>query len=136
MDHANMIPAWLICPECRQHVLSVRFVRETVTDEGGIANVVEREVVWPRVVSRPPPPGEVPDPFAQDYREACLVQADSPKASAALARRCLQAILREKAGVAPSDLSKEIDQAMPKLPPYLAAGIDAVRNIGNLRLTP
>lgn len=61
---------------------------------------------------------------------------DSPKASAALSRRCLQAVLREKAGVQPSDLSREIDAAMPGLPAYLADAIDAVRNVGNFAAHP
>jgi hypothetical protein len=43
-------------------------------------------------------PSEVPPEFANDYKEACLIIANSPKASAALSRRCLQNILREKAG--------------------------------------
>jgi hypothetical protein len=65
-----------------------------------------------------------------------LVLNASPKASAALSRRCLQLLLREKAGVKASDLSREIDEAMPQLPPYLAGAIDAVRNVGNFAAHP
>lgn len=68
--------------------------------------------------------------------EACLVLPDSPKASAAISRRCLQAVLRDAAGVKPADLSREIDEAMPHLPPYLADAIDAVRNVGNFAAHP
>lgn len=73
-----------------------------------------------------------------DYREAASVLADSPKASAALSRRCLQHVLREKAGVKPQDLAKEIDEviASGKLPSHLAEAIDAVRNIGNFAAHP
>jgi hypothetical protein len=73
----------------------------------------------------------VPEEFAADYREACLVLTDSPKASAALSRRCLQLLLREKGRVKPGNLSDEIDQAMQQLPSHLAEAVDAVRNIGN-----
>ncbi len=136
-DHVGMTPSWLICPECSHHVLSINFVLQYVANrEGGVAVREERAIVWPRVSSRPPPPTEVPNPFAQDYREASLVLADSPKASAALSRRCLQSILRDQAGVKPSNLSNEIDEAMPSLPPYLADAIDAVRNVGNFAAHP
>lgn len=57
----------------------------------------------------------------------------SPKASAALSRRCLQAILRDKAGVKPGNLVKEIEEVINSktLPSYLSDSIDAIRNIGN-----
>jgi hypothetical protein len=41
-------------------------------------------LVRPKVAGRPPIPPEVPGKYAEDYREACLVLADSAKASAAL----------------------------------------------------
>jgi hypothetical protein len=75
-------------------------------------------------------PTEVPSHIAQDYSEAALVLADSPKASAALSRRCLQTVLREH-GYQDHDLSKQIDAAIENLPPYIAADVDAIRNIGN-----
>ncbi|MGD0115877.1 MAG: DUF4145 domain-containing protein [Dehalococcoidia bacterium] len=67
-----------------------------------------------------------------------MVLADSPKASAALGRRCLQMVLRDKAGVKPSDLSKEIDEVISSnaLPSHLANGLDAIRNIGNFAAHP
>jgi hypothetical protein len=88
--------------------------------------------------SRPPAPGEVPQKLAGDYNEACLVLADSPKAGAALSRRCLQTILREHAKVKPQDLSKEIDEvlASKQLPNYIAQDIDAIRQVGNFAAHP
>ena len=55
-----------------------------------------------------------------------------------MGRRCLQAVLREKAGVKPSDLSKEIDEVLASktLPPDLAEAIDDVRNVGNFAAHP
>lgn len=80
----------------------------------------------------------MPKPLQDIYNEACVVLADSAKASAALSRRCLQTILREHAKVKAQDLSKEIDEvlASKQLPEYLAADIDAVRNIGNFAAHP
>ncbi len=83
-------------------------------------------------------PREVPDAFAQDYREACLVLNDSPKASAALSRRCLQHLLREVAHVKAGNLSDEIGQVCESgtLPSDLAGAIDAVRTLGNFAAHP
>ena len=88
--------------------------------------------------SRPPCPSEVPAHINEDYREACLVLPFSPKASAALSRRCLQNLLRDAAKVKPSDLSKEIQEVIDsgKLPSQLADSIDAIRNIGNFAAHP
>ena len=63
---------------------------------------------------------------------------DSPMASAALGRRCLQIILREHAKVKPQDLSNEIDEvlASKQLPTYIANDIDAIRHIGNFAAHP
>ena len=94
--------------------------------------------MYPKAISRAPLSTDVPDEFAKDYTEACLVIADSPKASAALSRRCLQNILRGKAGVKKSDLSKEIEEVLQskQLPSHLALAIDAVRNIGAFAAHP
>jgi len=80
----------------------------------------------------------VPNSYADDYREACLVIADSPKASAALSRRCLQHLLRGEAKVKHQNLFNEIDEIIKRgtLPSHIAEGLDAVRNIGNFAAHP
>ena len=96
-------------------------------------------VVYPKRTNRPPPPSEVPEDFTKDYLEACLVHADSPKASAALSRRCLQHLLREKAKVKqPNDLAKAIQEVIddPAVPSDISATLDMVRNIGNFSAHP
>ncbi|MGH2555194.1 MAG: DUF4145 domain-containing protein [Actinomycetota bacterium] len=95
-------------------------------------------LIRPKGISRTPLPSSVPQRFADDYREACLVLADSPKASAALSRRCLQNLLREQAGVKHSDLFNEIQQVIDSgsLPSDLAENIDAIRVTGNFAAHP
>ena len=92
----------------------------------------------PKVAGRGPCPPEVPPPLAQDYTEATLVLADSPKASAALSRRCLQSVLREAAKVKHESLAGEIQQVLDAghLPSHLAEAVDAIRNIGNFAAHP
>ena len=99
----------------------------------------QKMMVYPRGTNRPPVPVEVPEEFTEDYREACLVLADSPKASAALSRRCLQHILREKARVKNSgDLAKAIQEVLddPAVPSDVSTTLDMVRNIGNFSAHP
>lgn len=130
-----------ICPSCGRVILALRTTDRGAVAGGGGRTVelpgTEREVfVHPRGPSRAPLHESVPGELARDYREACIVLADSPKASAALSRRCLQHLLREEAKVKHSNLSNEIDEAMPGLPSHLAGAIDAVRNIGNFAAHP
>lgn len=95
--------------------------------------------VYPVGIARAPIPPEVDDPvILSDYSEACSVLTDSPKASAALSRRCLQHLLREKAGVTHSDLNTEIDDVINsnKLPSHLSENLDHVRVVGNFAAHP
>jgi hypothetical protein len=120
-----------ICPACDRFVMRLYASERFPGGKQG-----KSWLIYPRGSSRAPLDKSVKYEFADDYREACLVLADSPKASAALSRRCLQHLLREEAGVKHSDLSKEIDEAMPSLPAHLADAIDAVRNVGNFAAHP
>jgi hypothetical protein len=83
-------------------------------------------------------PPEVVDPYKQDFVEACKVLQDSPKASAALSRRCLQAILRDKAALKSKDLYDQIEEVIDsgKLPTHISEGLHAVRVIGNFAAHP
>ena len=100
---------------------------------------VKRTVEPPSMENRQAAAPEVPEEYAEGYREAYLVIADSPKASAALSRRCLQNILREKAQVKHpdnlADARKEVVED-PATPKGIADSLDAVRNIGNFAAHP
>src|SRR4029453_2545928 len=74
-----------LCPACRRFIVFlVGGYPQRHPDEGGFIGLREvyRELlVYPRAISRGPMPKEVPPSFATDYKEACLVLTDSPKAS-------------------------------------------------------
>ncbi|MBC8484969.1 MAG: DUF4145 domain-containing protein [Bacteroidetes bacterium] len=63
---------------------------------------------------------------------------DSPKASAALSRRCLQNIIREELKIKKNNLSDEIQEVIDKklMPTDILESIDSVRNIGNFAAHP
>jgi len=127
-----------VCPSCGK--LIIELVSAEWNYNGGYrpGKIDSRILVRPKGPSRSPIPPEVPQEFSEDYTEACLVIADSPKASAALSRRCLQCILREKTGVKKGNLADEIEQVInsSNLPSHLAESLDAIRNIGNFAAHP
>jgi hypothetical protein len=121
------------CPECHESI--IRLQRTVAT---GWADWKHTDfIAYPRSATRPIAK-EVPEPYRQDFSEACKVLADSPKASAALSRRCLQAILKDQLGAKKKDLNDQIEEvvASGKLPSYIAEGLHAVRNIGNFAAHP
>ena len=124
------------CPKCRRLVLAL--VKGEIDNFDSLVNLTDIVLIRPKTPNRPPVPPQVPREFVEDYQEACLVLTDSPKASAALSRRCLQYILQEKAGVAHRDLARQIQEVIDSnaLPSYIAESIDAIRNIGNFAAHP
>ncbi|HEX7939680.1 MAG TPA: DUF4145 domain-containing protein [Gemmatimonadaceae bacterium] len=77
-------------------------------------------------------PPYIPAPIVADYREACLIRHLSPKASATLARRCLQGMIRDFWGVKAARLVDEIDAIEGKVDSLTWDAIQAVRGIGNI----
>jgi hypothetical protein len=126
------------CSACGRLIMRLFCAKEYYKGINEWGDELQSYLVRPKVASRPPVPPDVPEKYAEDYREACLVIADSPKASAALSRRCLQHLLRDEAKVKHQDLFKEIDEIINRgtLPSHIAGGLDAVRNIGNFAAHP
>jgi hypothetical protein len=129
------------CPDCKRVIVALGKMRTFQGGGGGIQHAADPpsfKLVYPKTSSRSPVPPEVPAEFAEDYREACLVLADSEKASAALSRRCLQHLLHDKIGIKEHSLSAEIDKLLKskQLPSALAEELDAIRNVGNFAAHP
>lgn len=128
-----------VCPSCKKFNLDL--VKGTVglkEKKPIIVKTIFRSTFRPKNGSRPPCPREVPTTISEDYNEACIVLVDSPKASAALSRRCLQNLLREAAKAKKSNLFNEIQEVLDSntLPSHLSRAIDAIRNIGNFAAHP
>ncbi|MFV7790686.1 DUF4145 domain-containing protein [Aliarcobacter lanthieri] len=93
-------------------------------------------LAYPKTSSCDNAPNEVPSHIAEDFNEAGLILNDSPKASAALSRRCLQTIIHEHFKIKKKNLSEEIDEVMTKVPEYISKQLDAIRQIGNFSAHP
>ncbi|MCA8321932.1 DUF4145 domain-containing protein [Burkholderia cepacia] len=126
--------AHMTCPACKQAIIYLQAEKHpgVLSDEDLLPFLV-----FPASTTRGPVPAEVPADIAEDYHEACAVIAHSPKASAALSRRCLQAVLRGN-GYAHRDLAPAIDAALAanQLPSAIAENLDAIRAIGNFAAHP
>lgn len=77
-------------------------------------------------------PSYIPEQIREDYEEACKIAELSPKASATLARRCLQGIIRDFYGITKSRLCDEVNAIQEKVDAELFEAIDAIRMIGNI----
>lgn len=122
------------CPACGKAIITLRG-----ESQPGAAYVgdVRLFMAYPKSTGRRPAPNEVPADIAEDYHEACAVLADSAKASAALSRRCLQALLRNN-GFSQRDLAPAIEAALAsnQLPSAISENLDAIRAIGNFAAHP
>ncbi|NSZ02356.1 DUF4145 domain-containing protein [Agrobacterium tumefaciens] len=86
-------------------------------------------------------PDYVPAAIIQDYYEACRIADLSPKASATLARRCLQGMIRDFCEISKSRLVDEILEIRLRIENGTGVkgvseesleAIDAIRKIGNI----
>jgi uncharacterized protein YbaR (Trm112 family) len=85
--HSDWTLRTIICPSCYKPTIYLDH-REDEVPNGAL--------IFPRLVSRKPVDDAVPVELAADYLEACKVLSDSAKASAAISRRVVQAILEEQ----------------------------------------
>ncbi len=135
----DVFAGFYICPACTKYIVwLIDSAPNLQAAQLMLSNPQILKMVYPKGISRSPLSPEVTGSIAEDYNEACLVLADSPKASAALSRRCLQTLLREKAGITHENLSVAIQEVLDSkaIPIHLAKSIDAVRNIGNFAAHP
>ena len=119
VDHA--VPTLLLlsrCPACDRSIIQA------------VHHGVEFFVA-PRVPFRRALHGDVPAPLREDFNQALLVLHDSPMASAALSRRCLQTLLALQ-GAKTKDLIDQIAEIEPQLPSYVQSSMDHIRQLGNI----
>ena len=124
------------CPECKGVFLTHAKVEYNTGSAGWIES--DQFILWPRVSSRPPIRPEVPEQYASLAREAGLILADSPRASAALSRRCLQQLLRNEAKAPANTLYHEVEWALANadLPSRAKRSLHSLREIGNMATHP
>ncbi|MCK9495735.1 MAG: DUF4145 domain-containing protein [Dehalococcoidia bacterium] len=140
--HLRVRSTFVVCPnpECRHRSLAVDVLRlhrrfgYAVEDQDGDTVISARLIPSSRARVLP---DYVPAAVVQDYAEACQIESASPKASATLARRALQGMIRDFHKDAVSELKdkrlvKEIEAIRGELDQDVLAAIEAVRQVGNI----
>jgi hypothetical protein len=96
------------------------------------------QLLWPVAVRPSMSPAGLDPEAKQDYDEARATLAHSPSAAAALARRCLQYVIRSKMEITKRTLADEIAAATSTdlLSRSTRQALDHVRTIGNLAAHP
>jgi len=126
---------WIICPneECKKITLNVVLYNCVLKN---INNWVKGEQLnfWKLLPSSYAKvyPDYIPKPLVIDYQEAYSIIDLSPKASATLARRCIQGIIRDFWGIKKRRLIDEINALEDKIDPLTWKSIDSIRKIGNI----
>ena len=111
-----------MCPECRKPIV-------TAIGYGCYENIQKH--ILPLSSAREYPTF-IPAAIRDDYREARNIQTLSPKASAALARRCLQGMIRDFWEVTRDTLYEEIDSVKDRVSPGEWQSLHCIRSLGNI----
>ncbi len=142
-ESASKLRSWtcqiMPCPSCDLPIVKLK---DYAMNYAGTHSLLGESVIYPHdLPGRKPIEDGVPDNLKHDYTEACEVLSISPKASAALSRRVLQAILLEQ-GYQGQNLFRQIQAVLNEndpskaLPTNLKETIDAIRNFGNFSAHP
>lgn len=128
-------------PQCKNVTLSVTYGTLTLISGNWRINArILQTRIKPDSRARPLPP-VIPYPIGNDYLEACRIANLSPKASATLARRCIQGMIRDFCGITKPTLNQEINELKRLFDEGHAPrgvseesfdAIEAIRKIGNI----
>jgi len=123
-------------PDCREYSV-VALVNQANLDPFGTVYTPEKSKQYHFWNLKPQSkakqmPSYIPVAIVEDYNESCLIKDLSPKASAALSRRCLQGMIRNFWGVKEKNLYQEIDAIKDKVDADVWEAIDSVRKLGNI----
>jgi hypothetical protein len=129
--------------QCRRMTLEAALYHRTDYTGGDSYQTNDLIATWHLLPesSAKPQPDFIPEAIRNDYVEACRIRDLSPKASATLARRCLQGMIRDFAKISKNRLVDEIKAlaaaiesgvAPAGVTPESVEAIDKVREIGNI----
>ena len=130
--------------ECKQltllFVLCNRIDSLYVVGEWETGTLLQSWQLLPESAAKPQP-GYIPEAIVESYQEACRIRDLSPKASATLARRCLQGMIRDFCSISKRTLLEEVEVLRQLVdggngPQHVLSdtvdAIDHVRSVGNI----
>ncbi len=129
---------WIVCPndECAQLSLIVDVSELKMSQSRGlkyweVGDLINQYVLFPEIKGRVFP-DYIPKWLLQDYEEAFAIRNLSPKASATLSRRCLEAMIADFWSIKKGSLFLAIKELEGKIDPLVWQSIDSVRKVGNI----
>lgn len=111
------------CPNCGKITITAKGIGSAVSD----VNTTLRPASMAKRF-----PSYIPRQIREDYEEAYAIVRLSPKASATLARRCLQGMIRDFWNLSRGNLHDEISALKGSIQPDLWQAIDDLRQLGNI----
>lgn len=97
---------------------------------------INRELVYPRQTTLPPPNTDLSEEIKELYREATSIFSDSPKGATALLRLSLQILLRDL-GKTGKNINNDIKELVDSgLSPKIQQALDLLRVVGNNAVHP
>jgi hypothetical protein len=119
---------WTTCPACGRGSL-----KASVSPAGEAENLIGESLLVPQPPGRSVP-ATVPERFATLFREAERILAPSPRASAALSRRCFRELLVEVAGAPDGNLSAQLEWAISEseIPSRNRVSLHRMRSAGRI----
>lgn len=115
------------CPSCKEISITLQGIGESVKDTFAC--------IYPNSPAKHFP-DYIPTSIRNDYKEAYAIVKLSPKASATLSRRCLQAMIRDFWGINKKTLYAEIEALEDSIPSNQKEVLHSLRNIGNIGAHP
>ena len=131
--------------DCKKLTLTVGLKKRADYSSGGSyspsleGEPIEKWSLLPDSKAKPQP-DYIPAHIRKDYEEACKIAQLSPNASAVLARRCLQSMIRDFCNITEKTLHKEIEKLkisveerkIPSVTEESIQAIDNIRKMGNI----
>ena len=112
------------------------FWRAWVVHSPGTPGQRLTELIYPRLVTAPPPHLDLPETVLPDYEEARSISSVSPRGASALLRVCIEKLC-DHLGAQGGTLNDRIGDLVKKgLPERVQQSLDAVRVIGNNAVHP
>lgn len=111
------------CPNCSRYSIFV-------TGNGNSVKEVKMSIL--PISSAKQFPEYIPECIRQDYEESCKIVNLSPKASATLARRCIQGMIHDFWNIKKYTLKEEIKALEDKVPGEIWSSLTALREMGNI----
>lgn len=119
-----------------QRYIPDSFSIATCTSCNDISLWIDKELVYPKKTSVPPPNSDVDDGIKALYQEAAAILIDSPKGATALLRLALQLLLKQL-GKSGENINNDIKELVSEgLSPKIQKALDLVRVVGNNAVHP